>query len=188
MTGERRFPDDTAGPYEPPPRALIDGEDRTIHIRSIDESDSSVKSALVTMYDSFDPADRAQGIPPVNESAIIEWIELILENGIDLVAFHGDDPVGHATLVPDGDGAYELAIFVDKSYRGAGIGSALVESLLGAAAMSGIEFVWLTVERWNTVAIRLYESVGFKRTSSGNFELEMSIRLAPQTESTGCEA
>lgn len=188
MTGDRTYPDEPAGPFQAPPREFVDSENRTIEIRSIANCDPSIKSALVDMYDAFDPADRAQGIPPVTREDIVAWIDVILEQGIDVVAFHSQVPVGHATLVPDGHGAFELAIFVDRAFRGVGIGSALVQSLLGAAGVKGIEFVWLTVERWNTVAIRLYESVGFERTAGGNFELEMSIRLAPHTDSTGCDA
>jgi ribosomal protein S18 acetylase RimI-like enzyme len=35
----------------------------------------------------------------------------------------------------------------------------------------------LSVERWNEPARRLYESVGFERTGSSSFELEMTLRL-----------
>lgn len=86
--------------------------------------------------------------------------------------------VGHATLVPDGDGAYELAIFVLAGYQGAGIGTELLKGLLGAGAAHGIDRVWLTVEPWNGAAKHLYRKVGFETSDATGFETEMMIRLA----------
>lgn len=96
--------------------------------------------------------------------------------------------VGHATLVPDADDPdvvenpadieWELAIFVLQSYQGAGIGTDVLEHLLGHASEVGVDRVWLTVERWNGPAIALYEHVGFEICGAESFEQEMSIRLA----------
>ena len=80
-------------------------------------------------------------------------------------------------LVPDNEGDYELAIFVLGDYQGAGIGTTLLETLLGHAQSAGIERVWLTVERWNDAAIRVYRKVGFETASSERFEMEMAILL-----------
>jgi ribosomal protein S18 acetylase RimI-like enzyme len=93
-----------------------------------------------------------------------------------VVALVGDEPVGHATLVPD-DGAAELAIFVHQDHREAGIGTALIRTLLGLAAEEGIERIWLTVERWNGAAVGLYRKLGFETRNGESFELEMAIRL-----------
>jgi ribosomal protein S18 acetylase RimI-like enzyme len=130
------------------------------------------------MYLDFDPADRAQGIPPVEEDAIVEWVETILdEDCLNVVARHDGAVVGHATLVPDQHGHNELAIFVHQDFQGAGIGTDLLESLLGLGQERGVEEVWLTVERWNEPAIALYKKVGFQNSSSERFELEMKIRI-----------
>lgn len=185
MTDARPYPSEPAGPFPAPPRTIVDPNGREVELERVDPGDGALFDRLVDMYDAFDPADRAQGIPPIDRDAIIEWLELILPDGPDLVALADDRVLGHATLVPDEAGAYELAIFVHQDHRGQGIGSALLRTLLGTAEADGIERVWLTVERWNSVAIRLYESVGFERAGDGNFELEMAIRLAPQTASTG---
>ena len=96
---------------------------------------------------------------------------------LNVVARHGNSAIGHATLVPDSGEAYELAIFVLHTHQGAGIGTVLLKRLLGHARASGIELVWLTVERWNKPAITLYEKVGFETASTEGFELEMGIRL-----------
>ena len=72
---------------------------------------------------------------------------------------------------------WELAVFVLGAYQRAGIGTRLVETILGAGAAAGVERVWLTVERWNEPAISVYEGVGFEVIEVGPFELTMAIRL-----------
>ncbi|WP_323675297.1 GNAT family N-acetyltransferase [Halorubellus sp. PRR65] len=181
MTGNRSFPDDAASGFPTPPRSFADREDREIRIDGIDESDLD---AVAEMYVEFDPADRAQGIPPAGEERVYDWLDAIFDDGINVAAFHGDDVAGHATLVPDeahgepGEHAYELAIFVLQQYQRAGIGRELLVTLLGHGAREGVDRVWLTVERWNTAAVSLYRDVGFETCGSESFELEMSLRLA----------
>ncbi len=181
MSPARRYPDEPAGPFEPPPLDFEDAEGRAIELARFGERDGhgAERAALVDMYDRFDPADRAQGIPPSAEPAVREWVDDLLEgDAVNVLAWDGDAVAGHAVLVPDAGGAYELAIFVHQAYQGAGIGSALIRALLGAGADAGIEEVWLTVERWNRAAVSLYEGVGFETTNAGSFELEMAARLA----------
>ncbi len=181
MPGERQYPEEPAGPFPTPPASFEDGEGREIEVRPLDADGSAEPGAdaeleaLVEMYLAFDPSDRAQGIPPVGERRIRDWLDVLVE-GCNVVAWHGNRAVGHATLVPD-DGAFELAIFVHQEYQGAGIGTELIRLLLGYGASRGAEEVWLTVERWNRPAVSLYESQGFETTSQESFELEMSLRL-----------
>lgn len=175
MNGDRVYPDEPAGPYPVPPETFEDYDGRDITIRAYTLED---KEALVAMYAGFDPADRAQGIPPSTEPRIRTWLDVILEEGYSVVAEHDGSIVAHATLVEDTDGkAYELAIFVTQEYQRAGIGGRLIRNLLGYGAEQGVECVWLTVERWNTAAVSLYEDVGFEKSSTESFELEMALRL-----------
>jgi RimJ/RimL family protein N-acetyltransferase len=177
MSRDSRYPDAVAGPFELPPLRFEDREGREIEIRAYDGSDEECE-ALVSMYVSFDPADRAQGIPPSEERRIRRWLDDVLaEECLNVVAWHGETAAGHATLVPDGD-AYELAIFVLQEYQEAGIGTHLLKALLGHGAASGVEKVWLTVERWNQAAVGLYEKMGFEVVDAESFEMEMRIRLA----------
>ncbi|MFD1587960.1 GNAT family N-acetyltransferase [Halorientalis brevis] len=170
-----RFPDETAESFPRPPATVTDRNDREIRIRIADGDDVD---ALVEMYLEFDPEDRAQGIPPVREEPIRTWLDNLFGAGcLNLVALHDDEPVGHATLVPDVEDTYELAIFVLHTYQGAGIGTLLIERLLGYAQEQDVERVWLSVERWNDPAIALYKNVGFEMSSTESFELEMGIRL-----------
>lgn len=167
----RQYPDQAVSGFPRPPREIHDADGRTIRLCHAAELDS-----LVEMYLAFDPADRAQGIPPVGESAIRGWLERVTgPNAVNLVARHDRQAVGHATLV--GDAEHELAIFVLQSYQSAGIGTELLRTTLGAAADVGIELVWLSVERWNNAAIALYRRVGFEPADNPSFEMEMTIRL-----------
>jgi GNAT superfamily N-acetyltransferase len=171
----RQFPEETAGEFPEPPREFVDGEGRAIRIDKVTADD---REPLVSMYERFHPEDRAQGIPPVGEAAIRNWLDNILgEDTRAVVARHGDAVVGNAVVVPDDERAYELAIFVLREYQGAGIGTVMLESLLGLARRSGVERVWLTVERWNDPAVSLYRRVGFQEIDTEGLEMEMSIRL-----------
>ena len=169
MTG-----DESVGPFEGPPRTFEDRRGREIRITEYDGD----FEALVEMYVAFPSEDRAQGIPPVREEAIRSWLEGILgDECLNVVAKHDSRAIGHATLVPDGEDAYELAIFVLDTHQSAGIGTHLIETLLGLGATRGVDEVWLTVERWNDPAIALYRKVGFEPTGTDSFELEMATRL-----------
>ncbi|MFB6133994.1 MAG: N-acetyltransferase family protein [Halanaeroarchaeum sp.] len=180
MTAERHYPETDVSSFPTPPRGFEDGEGRDVEIRQFHEEDVE---PLVEMYEDFDPADRAQGIPPVGEERIRDWLDHLLGSGsYNVVAWEDETVVGHATLVEDDEGAYELAIFVHQTYQGAGIGTTLLKTLLGHGNQQGVEKVWLTVERWNRPAVSLYEKVGFETTEAESFELEMAIRLPGGTD------
>ncbi|WP_132058944.1 GNAT family N-acetyltransferase [Halorussus amylolyticus] len=170
---DSEYPDGTAGSFPEPPVSFADREGRDIEIRPYDEDEFE---EVVEMYVDFDPADRAQGIPPATEERVRDWLETLFE-GLNVVAWHGDRAVGHATLVPGGNDDHELAIFVHQDYQRAGIGSRLIRALLGHGRANGVGKVWLTVERWNHAAVGLYESVGFETYGAESFEKEMALRL-----------
>jgi len=188
MNDDRIWPDTPTGPFPTPPESFVDADDRCIEVRGVetgaDSTTDDAVEALVGMYLAFDSVDRAQGVPPVGESAVRDWLDSLIsehptpDSGFNVVAFQNEAAVGHATLVPDGDGSYELAIFVHQDFRNAGIGTTVLELLLGYGEANGATRVWLTVERWNRSAIGVYERVGFETTGAQRFELEMSIRLA----------
>lgn len=175
MADERVYPDEPTGPFPLPPKTFTDREGRDIEFRAYDGSEQE-REALVEMYVAFDPADRAQGIPPTGESQIRAWLDEILDTSRNVIAWHGDTAAGHATLVPHGN-ASELAIFVLQDYQEAGIGTRLIKVLLGYGADNGVRRVWLTVERWNQPAVNLYRKIGFEASDAEGFELEMSLRL-----------
>ncbi len=178
---DRRYPGTVADQFSVPPIEFTDREDRAVEIRPYDGTEEGYES-LVEMYDAFDPADRAQGIPPGGESRIRDWLDAILDDDcLNVLAWCNGEVAGHATLVPDGD-AYELAIFVHQDYQRAGIGTHLIRGLLGHGQAEGIRKVWLTVERWNRAAVSLYKKIGFETSNAESFELEMGLRLNEEDE------
>lgn len=148
-----------SGRIEPtePPITFTDDAGRRIRVRAYEAEDFE---ALVGMYADFDPAQRAQGTPPVGEDAVRAWLEDILD-GVHVVAVHGDRVVGHVAFVPDGTDRHELAIFVHQDYQRAGIGTALMAAGLGEAKRRGVTYVWLSVESWKRGAQTLYRRAGF---------------------------
>jgi len=165
--------------FPTPPFEFEDGEGRTVEVREYDESDEEHDS-LFRMYVDFDTEDRAQGIPPVPEDAIEDWLDRLLDDdeSVNAVAWCEGEAVGHAMLAEEPRlGAHELAIFVLQSHQGAGVGGRLMRGALSLAYDRGVRDVWLTVERWNRAAVRLYEGVGFERVGREGFEVEMETRL-----------
>jgi len=155
-----------------PPCSLVDDRGRTIELRPLgDDIDS-----LLEMYRSLDPADRTQGIPPRSGAHLVSWVETLTDEGLNLVAWHGDRAVGHAVLVPMPDDRWELAVFVHTDYQHAHIGTRLLEYLFGYGQQHGVDRIWLSVERHNTVALSLYESLGFDRLS-GKSEFKMQREI-----------
>lgn len=156
--------------------STVDAAGRTVEIGVYGGDDREYES-LVAMYASFDPASRAQGIPPLGESNVRDWLDDFLLVGEGVTARDGPTVVGHAVLVPRSAGGHELAVFVDADYRGAGVGSALLDALLAHGSDRGVEAVWLVVEASNRVAQSLYESAGFEVESRHGFEIEMRRSL-----------
>ena len=156
-----------------PPRRFVDRRGREIEIGEQDDP-----SDLAPMYRRFRPEDRAQGLPPPRER-IPGWLA-DLEEALHVVATtagDGREAVGHAFLVPASGATAELAVFVLREYREAGIGTALVRCLLGGGAREGFARIWLVVARTNTPAVRLYRKVGFRTLAADGPQLEMDLLL-----------
>ena len=186
----------TDAPAASPPRLPTEFPDRREREIRLTELDGEELDALEPMYRGYDPRDRAQGIPPATPVGVRRWLDG-LRGALHVAAVHGDRPVGHAFLAPepgpdadpaagveggagaDGGRSAELAIFVDGPYQDAGIGTRLMEALLGLGARRGIRRVWLVVQRSNGPAVRLYRKTGFEITDAGRAELEMERELEP---------
>jgi ribosomal protein S18 acetylase RimI-like enzyme len=83
------------------------------------------------------------------------------------IARRGSAVVGYAITGRQGRSGYLQRLAVDPEYRGAGIGSALVmDGIHWLAAWRAVTVVVNTQES-NAAALRLYESLGFKRKPDG---------------------
>lgn len=156
-----------------PPLSVTDAAGRRVDLRPYRDDDHP---GLAGMYDDFDPAQRAQGVPPVAPGAVRDWLSDLLE-GVNVVAVHDERVVGHVTFVPDGTGRHELAIFVHQDYQQAGIGSRLLGAGLGHARRAGVEYVWLTVEKHKRYQQRFYSRAGFTAVNPMGVAHRMSRTL-----------
>jgi ribosomal protein S18 acetylase RimI-like enzyme len=71
----------------------------------------------------------------------------------------------------------ELAIAVVPSARGKGVGSALLQALLGRARAAGYPAVSLSVDRANAGAIELYGRHGFRQVAKDDDSVTMLAHL-----------
>ncbi|SNR32710.1 GNAT family N-acetyltransferase [Halorubrum vacuolatum] len=159
-----------------PPRCprFLDKEGRRWTLRPAAENDLE---ALLEMYDAFGPADRAQGVPPIGARRQREWIELLFEEGWNVVAEAEDGRLlGHAVYTPMDVPDPELAVFVHPEYRGRGLGTELCRHVIATAAERGRERLVLHVETHNRAAITVYRRLGFV-TEAREVDLRMALEL-----------
>ncbi|MGW3036101.1 GNAT family N-acetyltransferase [Streptomyces sp. NPDC001178] len=84
-----------------------------------------------------------------------------------LLAMSGDTAVGCLVVTAPVDGRTEVKrLWTDPAFRGLGVASSLVSTALVHAAESGLSAVRLSVWKWRTGAIALYERLGFTVTES----------------------
>ena len=78
---------------------------------------------LKGMYDEFTPKARFQGMPPEDRMVRCRWVDRLVNDGRNFLAWHEGRVVGHVVIIPDfGMEDSEYLIFVDKNHRGAGVG------------------------------------------------------------------
>ena len=140
------------------------------------QADTTDLDRLVALYDVFGDADRAQGIPPAVEHRRRSWIEMLLEDGYNIVAERDEQIVGHIVYTPLEDNCPELAVFVHPAFHDRGIGTELCKRLIASAAAADREALELFVELRNRAAISVYHRVGFETVDSDH-EVRMVHRL-----------
>jgi diamine N-acetyltransferase len=160
----------------------------TIHDRSgqafvARDFESADRARLIAMYGNFEPKRSAQGLPPIGEPKIAQWLDRVLARGRHLVVEFEMKVIGHVMLMPMEEESVELANFLHQSVRGRGIGTALNALAIRLAREAGHQRVWLSVEPGNRAAVRSYEKVGFRRLPGSYWapEVEMAVELVAAT-------
>jgi ribosomal protein S18 acetylase RimI-like enzyme len=112
----------------------------------------------------FTAAYEGYVLPFVVDEATLRFMEhaFDLVPEASLVARAHADPVGLANLGLRGPDAWVGGVGVVPSYRGAGLGEALMQALAEEGRRRGAERVWLEVIVENTAALRLYEKLGYE--------------------------
>ncbi|QAU11816.1 GNAT family N-acetyltransferase [Halorubrum sp. BOL3-1] len=144
-----------------PPRCprFVDEEGTRWTVRPAVDADEPF---LVEMYERFDRADRAQGLPPVSRSRCVEWVRSMLTEGSDVVAERGGEVFGHAMYTPTDAAVPELAVFVHPDAQDRGVGTELCRHVIANAAAGSRDGLVLHVETGNRAARSVYRTVGFE--------------------------
>ena len=154
-----------------PPLSVRDKTGKQITIKAY----SGGPDPLVQMYLAYDePATR--GLPPQTEDEIREWLKTYLSDGLNVVARHNWRVLGHAALLPHSDTA-ELVIFVHPDEQSNGIGTQLIQGLLGYGQERDMGNVWLSVSVDNLPLFRIATAVGFKPPENSQIEFRLSRDL-----------
>jgi ribosomal protein S18 acetylase RimI-like enzyme len=94
--------------------------------------------------------------------------------------------VGHASYRIVGDACELTSIVADP--RGAGIGSRLMDEVIGASRMSGCRTIWLTTTNDNLDALRFYQRRGFRLIALRAGAVDKARRdLKPELPETGAD-
>lgn len=116
----------------------------------------ALNRAWLEAHGLYEPADETQLAEP--------WGTILAPGGAIFVAVVGDAVVGTAAVVPHGPGEVELAkLTVVPDRRGQGLGRRLAETCLAHARAHGARRAVLVSSSRLGAALRLYESLGFRR-------------------------
>ncbi len=133
---------------------------------------------LLDMYLHFSPKPASQGLPPEDPEICQNWLKNLFAIGINLLAWRGNQVIGHAVFIPDPNSkSGEFIVFVDQDHRDLGVGTELTRLALKRSKQLGFESVWLTVPLTNFVAIKLYKKFGFEFVDRDPYERVMKIEL-----------
>ena len=136
---------------------------RAPYIRTMRDTETALWAALRSrLWPDCGPEDNAEDIAAYRAGGPVKVVFL---------AFDGDDaPIGFAEIsersVVDSCGLdpapYLEGWYVDPDWRGQGIGSALIDSLIDIARQHGIDAVQIGAAISNPRALELYRRLGFQ--------------------------
>jgi RimJ/RimL family protein N-acetyltransferase len=168
--------------FETLPTRIKDKCGRVIEVRAYEAADYE---SLKAMYDAFEPKGLEAGLPPTDDQARLGWLQHVTSGFFNLLALHKGRVIGHCAVdLCRARSCPEYLIFVQKSFRDHGIGTALSEVMKEVAKEAGCEKVWLTVRTANTRAINVFKKVGFK--FCGGIEIERVMELDLKLAKVSC--
>ncbi|MGW7110323.1 GNAT family N-acetyltransferase [Streptomyces xanthophaeus] len=121
---------------------------------------------LRTQAEKGEAAAGVDGLPGRYRAEVLDPGAAFADDTV-LMASSGVTAAGCLVLTgPVGGRAEVKRLWTDPAFRGRGIASALIGAALAHAAGRGVGTVGLSVWRWRTGAISLYERLGFAVTAS----------------------
>ena len=76
------------------------------------------------------------------------------------LAFEGDIPCGYSAINDD-RGVFLSKFYVKDSFRGRGIGRAMIKTIQDYAREKGFGRIWLTCNKYNSDTLEIYKKLGF---------------------------
>lgn len=143
-----------------------------IVIRPIGLEDAPAFRAFV---ERLSPESRYERFQYVVKEVSPSLLKLLVDSDprrhVALAAFAGDELIGEARFVREGDGA-EFAIAVADAWRRRGVGKRLLDALLGCARRDGLKRLDGEVLAWNQAMLGFVEQQGFRvRSHPGDARL-----------------
>jgi putative acetyltransferase len=153
-----------------PDSIVMERNQPSIHIRMAEATEAAaiasvLSQSFVEHQTSYTPAAFAATTPTAAE------IRRRLHEGPVWVACHRDAIIGTVSVVPKGEACYVRSMAVLPAARGHGIGRLLLQHVEQFAAAQGYKYLLLSTTPFLTRAIRLYEQVGFRRSTDGPHDL-----------------
>ena|SRR5436190_14796482 len=136
-----------------------------IHIRSAIASD---QQAIMEIYnDAVANTTATFDTEPRSLQKQVEWFNKHKKNHPVLVAEEDNKVIGWASLSPWSDRcAYdttvEVSVYVDKNFRGKGIGSTLLEQVTLEGKKLNNHTVLSRISEGNEISIHLHEKLGYR--------------------------
>lgn len=159
-----------------------------INVRSAEATDADFLAEMLVAAAFWRPDGPSGSVAEVlSEPKLAHYVAGWPRAGdLGVIALAEQEPVGAAWIrfLPESDPGYgfvdaatpELSIGVVRAWRGRGVGSRLLDTLIAAARKQGLGSVSLSVEPDNR-ARRLYERVGFRQVDEVDGSLTMLLQL-----------
>lgn len=169
------FSECTGTPFCPPRRPrFVDKNGVPIIIRGFEAGDFE---PLVDMYNDLDLSSQAMGIPPNDYDRLRNWLQSLIADGWQKIAFDGDQIIGHVGVGPATDTEAEFILFVLDEYQNRGIGTELLKHAIAIAARSSYNALTINVMKENERAITVYKNIGFEITDDEAMNLATRLPL-----------
>ena len=101
----------------------------------------------------------------LNKFQTSEIIESQISDGYEYyLILNKKNPVGYISIKKDNDALFLSKLYVLKNLRGLGLGKMSMDFIENQAKTKGCNKIRLTVNKYNTNSIKVYEKIGFLKT------------------------
>ena len=161
---------------------LADGT--SVLLRSVRPTD---RDDLLALHDRASDQSLYRRFFSISRASAQTYIDRICEPGTastSVVALRHGSAIGVASAVPGPAGSSEVALLVEESLHGVGIGSVLLEELSRRAWRAGVHTFTADVLTENVAMLRVFHDLGFDLVQQRDHEvLSLSLDLTPGVSS-----